>query len=95
MPELAVLSISKSAELALGCPTSAAFDFFSPMPALQQQQRVPSLRGIQELEEEFKKLKAKKIHPKIVAVVTSWLQQGVAHIVVQGEKSYEMTLRSQ
>ena len=38
------------------------------------------------------KLKQKGIHPQIVAVLVSWLQRRIAHIVVAGASSKEMTL---
>ena len=40
------------------------------------------------------KLKKKGLHPQIVAVLVSWLQQRIAHIVVAGATSFEMTLRN-
>ena len=39
------------------------------------------------------KLHAKKMHPKIVAVLVSWLRQRAAHIIVGGQQSDEMVLR--
>jgi hypothetical protein len=40
------------------------------------------------------KLKQKGLHPQMVAVLISWLQQRIAHIVVAGASSFEMTLRN-
>lgn len=47
-----------------------------------------------ELKRLVAKMKAKKLHPKIVAVLTSWLRQRVAHVVVGGALSVEMALKN-
>ena len=44
------------------------------------------------LERLVQKLKNKKLHPKIVAVLASWLRQRSANIVVVGSSSKEMPL---
>jgi hypothetical protein len=46
------------------------------------------------LERLVAKLKKKGVHPKIVAVLASWLLQRLAHIVVGGAASKEMPLRN-
>ena len=40
------------------------------------------------------KLKSKGLHPQIVTVLASWLQQSFAHVVVEGTSSKDMTLRN-
>jgi hypothetical protein len=40
------------------------------------------------------KLKQKGLHPQIVAVLISWLQQRMAHVVVAGASSLEMILKN-
>jgi hypothetical protein len=45
------------------------------------------------LERLVAKLRAKKIHPDLVAVLCSWLRQRLAQVVVGGAKSIEMVLR--
>ena len=40
------------------------------------------------------KLKATKLHPGIVNVLTSWLRERTAHVVVGGAKSVEILLRN-
>ena len=45
------------------------------------------------LERLVAKLKAKKLHPSIIAVLTSWLRQRADRIVVGGRQSDDMWLR--
>ena len=45
------------------------------------------------LERLVTKLKAKKLHPSIIAVLTSWLRQRAARIVFGGSQSDDMWLR--
>ena len=40
------------------------------------------------------KLRSKGIHPQVVSVIDSWLQQRVAHVVVEGSLSVELLLRN-
>ena len=47
-----------------------------------------------EAERLIAKLRAKKLHPDIVAVMASWLRQRSAHIIVGGKQSEEMTLQN-
>ena len=39
-------------------------------------------------------LRAKRVHPKIVAVIVSWLRQRTGYVVVGGEKSEAISLRN-
>ena len=38
------------------------------------------------------KLKAKMVHPNVVAVLASWLRPRRAHVVVEGQQSSELAL---
>jgi hypothetical protein len=40
------------------------------------------------------KLRAKRLHPDIIAVIASWLRSRTAHVVVGGEKSNQFTLEN-
>jgi hypothetical protein len=40
------------------------------------------------------KLRKKGLHPQLIAVMTSWLQERFAHVVVSGESSKEMILNN-